>query len=142
MIVQSTKPYLIRSIYEWCIDSGLTPYLSVRSSDKLNLPKEYIKNGEIIFNVSAHAIQDLVIANNEISFMARFGGVSRKIEIPIILVQSIFAKEINQGIAFTLNNKMIDYKHNEIKEGIGEVDDASKAKESSKSKKPGLRIIK
>lgn len=100
MSIHSTKPYLIRSIYEWCIDSDFTPFISVTAYPELDMPLEYVKNGEVIFNISAKATHDLIISNTVICFKARFNGISRKLEIPIDAVKGIFAKEVSQGIAF------------------------------------------
>lgn len=105
MSINSTKPYLIRSIYDWCIDSEFTPYVTVRAYPELDIPSEYVKNGEIVFNISAKAVHELIIKNDFICFIARFNGVSRKLEIPLNAVKGIFAKEVNQGIAFSAENK-------------------------------------
>lgn len=139
MSTQSTKPYLIRSIFEWCIDSGFTPFISVKAYDYLDLPREYVKNGEIVFNISANAVQNLIITNDEISFMARFSGASRKIQIPIIAVQGIFAKEVNKGMAFSPDNDATDQENMENLSGVSQTDDDPPPKKSSK---PTLRIIK
>src|SRR5690348_1043814 len=96
----STKPYLIRAIYDWCSDSGYTPYLSVKVDDQTRVPPEYVKNGEIVLNISDDAAHHLTLGNELIQFSARFGGVSREISIPVKAVQGIFAKEISQGILF------------------------------------------
>ncbi len=101
MSINSTKPYLVHSIYDWCIDSNFTPFISVKPYPELDMPVEYIKNDEVIFNISAKAVQDLIINNDAIYFMARFNGISRKLEIPMSAVTGIFAKEVNQGIVFS-----------------------------------------
>jgi len=96
----STKPYLIRAIYDWCSDSGYTPYLSVKVDDQTRVPDEFVKNGEIILNISDDAAHHLTLGNDVIQFSARFNGVSREISVPVNAVQGIFAKEISQGILF------------------------------------------
>lgn len=136
----STKPYLIRSIYEWCIDSGFTPFVSVKAYPELDVPMEYIKNGEIVFNISANAVHGLIINNESLSFDARFNGVSRKLDIPIDAVKGIFAKEINQGIAFPPEDE-------EIKVEIADEQSSDSVQNSltaqpKTSGKPKLRIIK
>ena len=98
----STKPYLIRAIYEWCSDCGFTPYLSVRVDDRTRVPVEYVKNGEIVLNVSLNATRNLTINNELIQFSARFNGVSREVSIPVDRVQGIFARENGQGAFFTV----------------------------------------
>lgn len=96
----STKPYLIRAIYEWCSDSGFTPYLSVKVDAETRVPDEFVKNGEIILNVSHDAAHHLTLGDDLIQFSARFSGVSREVSIPVRAVQGIFAKETSKGILF------------------------------------------
>jgi len=95
----ATTPYLIRAIYEWCCDNGLTPYIAVKVDETTKVPTEYVKNGEIVLNVSADATRNLKIGNELIQFSARFGGTSREISVPIIAVAGIFAKETGHGLA-------------------------------------------
>jgi stringent starvation protein B len=78
----STKPYLIRAIYEWCTDNGFTPYIAVFVDGNTSVPREFVKNNEIVLNVSFDATSGLEMGNEWIAFSARFGGVSRKIECP------------------------------------------------------------
>src|SRR5688500_14106618 len=100
----STKPYFIRAIYEWCSDCGHPPYLSVRVDDRTRVPMEYVKNGEIVLNVSVNATRNLTINNELIQFSARFSGVSREVSIPVDRVQGIFARENGQGAFFTVES--------------------------------------
>ncbi len=104
MKTTSTTPYLIRAIYEWCVDSGFTPYLAVRASERTKVPLEYVRNGEIVLNVSADATRNLTIGNELIQFSARFNGVSREVSIPVDRVQGIFARENGQGAFFTVES--------------------------------------
>ena len=97
---RSTKPYLIRAIYEWCSDSGLTPYLSVKVDAQTRVPMEFVKNGEIVLNISEDAAHRLTIGNDTIQFAARFSGVSRECSIPVAAVIGIFGRENNQGLFF------------------------------------------
>jgi stringent starvation protein B len=96
----STKPYLIRAIYEWCSDSGMTPYLNVKVDEQTRVPIEYVKNGEIVLNISQSATRNLTISNDLIQFSARFNGVSREVSVPIYAVQGVFARENGQGAFF------------------------------------------
>ena len=100
----STKPYFIRAIYEWCSDCGFTPYLSVRVDERTRVPMEFVKNGEIVLNVSLNATRNLTINNELIQFSARFNGVSREVSIPVDRVQGIFARENGQGAFFTVES--------------------------------------
>lgn len=76
----STKPYLIRAIYEWCTDNGFTPYIAVFVDANTSVPREFVKNNEIVLNVSFDATSGLDMGNEWIGFSARFGGISRKID--------------------------------------------------------------
>ena len=104
MAEKSTKPYLIRAIHEWCSDSNLTPYLSVKVDANTRVPTEFVKNGEIVLNVSLNATRNLTINNELIQFSARFNGVSREVSIPVERVQGIFARENGQGAFFTVES--------------------------------------
>lgn len=104
MAERSTKPYLIRAIHEWCSDSNLTPYISVRVDASTRVPVEHVKNGEIVLNVSYDATHRLTIGNDLIQFAARFNGVSRECSIPIEAVLGIFARENGQGLFFAREN--------------------------------------
>ena len=101
MAERSTKPYLIRAIHEWCADSGLTPYLSVKVDENTRVPVEFVKNGEIVLNLSYDATHKLTIGNDHVQFSARFSGVSRECSIPMSAVAGIFARENGQGLFFT-----------------------------------------
>ena len=86
MSEQSAKPYLVRAICEWCADNGLTPYLAVRVNPQTKVPAAYVKNGEIVLNVSASATRRLTIDNDWIQFTARFNGVSQEVAVPMAAV--------------------------------------------------------
>jgi stringent starvation protein B len=96
----STKPYLVRAIYEWCSDCGHTPYVSVKVDENTKVPQEFVKNGEIVLNVSQAATRNLTISNDRIQFSARFSGASREVSVPIEAVTAIFARENGQGMMF------------------------------------------
>jgi stringent starvation protein B len=100
MAERSTKPYLIRAMYEWCSDSGFTPYVSVQVDANTRVPPEFVKNGEIVLNIGHDATHRLTIGNERIQFAARFNGVSRECSIPVEAVTGIFAKENGQGLFF------------------------------------------
>src|SRR5918996_4038470 len=104
MAEKSTKPYLIRAIHEWCSDSNFTPYLSVKVDTNTRVPMEYVKNGEIVLNVSYDATHRLTIGNDVVQFSARFNGVSRECSVPIEAVLGIFARENGQGLFFQVES--------------------------------------
>ncbi len=99
----STRPYLIRALYEWCTDNGLTPYVAVRVDDTVRVPREYVKDGEIVLNISMDATSALKLGNDYIEFKARFAGVARDIMVPLNRVMAIYARESGQGMAFALD---------------------------------------
>ncbi|MFA7503199.1 MAG: ClpXP protease specificity-enhancing factor [Burkholderiaceae bacterium] len=96
----STKPYLLRAIYEWCRDLGYTPYLSVVVDEHTLVPAEHVVNGEIVLNVSPAATNGLSMGNELIEFQARFGGVARQLSVPVANVSAIYARENGHGMAF------------------------------------------
>lgn len=96
----STRPYLIRALYEWCTDNGLTPYVAVQVDDTVQVPREYVKDGEIVLNISFDATSSLKLGNDLIVFSARFAGKPREIMIPVERVIAIYARENGQGMAF------------------------------------------
>ena len=97
-----TKPYLIRALYEWCVDSGHTPYLAVTVNSRTRVPKEFVKNGEIVLNIGAAAVHKMSMGNEAIEFAARFNGVSRDISVPMDAIAGIYARETGQGMAFEI----------------------------------------
>lgn len=96
----STRPYLIRAIYEWCVDSGLTPYLAVRVDEHTEVPRAHVKDGEIVLNLSAGAVHNLQMGNEMITCAGRFGGAPFDLMVPVIAVIGIFARETGQGLVF------------------------------------------
>ncbi len=99
----STRPYLIRALYDWCTDNGLTPYVAVAVDDSVQVPRDYVKNGEIVLNISFDATSSLKLGNDFIEFKARFAGVARDIMVPISRVLAIYARENGQGMAFPVD---------------------------------------
>lgn len=118
----STKPYLLRALYEWCTDNGFTPYIVVSVDARTRVPMEFVKNGEIVLNISFEATGNLKMDNDFIHFKARFGGVAREIEVPVDNVSAIYARENGQGMAFEVKRE-----------------DAPERKKKSDAKKPSAR---
>ena len=102
MSEQSAKPYLVRAICEWCADNGLTPYLAVRVNGQTRVPTAFVKNGEIVLNISSTATRKLTVDNEWIRFTARFNGSSQEVAVPMNAVAGIFAKETGYGFAFSI----------------------------------------
>jgi stringent starvation protein B len=99
----STRPYLLRALHEWCTDLGYTPYVAVVVDESVQVPMEYVKNGEIVLNVSYDATSGMTLGNEFIEFKARFAGTPREIIIPINRVLAIYARENGQGMSFPMS---------------------------------------
>ena len=100
-----TKPYLLRALFEWCVDNGYTPHLAVKVDSRTQVPPEYVKNGEITLNISPAAVHKLQMGNEQIEFSARFGGVARQISVPITNVYALYARESGHGMTFDIEGK-------------------------------------
>ena len=103
--MKSTKPYLIRAIHEWCADQGFTPYLAVKVDATTRVPREFVKDGEIVLNVGLEATHQLLMGNEEITFQARFGGRAFPVVVPIERVSAIYASENGEGMAFEVTER-------------------------------------
>ncbi len=101
----STKPYLLRAIYEWCVDNGYTPYVSVVVDAQTRVPREYVRDGEIVLNIGPLATSKLHMGNDVIECSARFSGAARELSIPVASVAAIYAKENGQGMTFEVERK-------------------------------------
>jgi stringent starvation protein B len=102
----STKPYLLRALYEWCVDNGYTPYISVVVDPNTRVPMEYVRDGEIVLNIGPLAISKLQMGNDLIECSARFSGAARQISIPVGCVAAIYAKENGQGMSFEVERSV------------------------------------
>ena len=126
-MVLSTKPYLIRSIYDWCTDSNFTPYVIAKIISGVKVPKNHIKSNEIVLNLSLESTNKLIFDNNFISFSARFEGKNQDIFLPIESIAGIYSKENGEGIFFEVDESVIRKKQKNKKE---------------ETKKPHLSLVK
>jgi len=101
----STKPYLLRALFEWCVDNGYTPHLAVKVDSRTQVPAEYVKGGEITLNISPNAVHKLQMGNELVEFSARFGGVARQISLPIANIYALYARETGHGMTFDADGK-------------------------------------
>jgi len=101
-VVSSTRPYMVRAMYDWCVDNQLTPFIVVAVDASVRVPMEFVRDGEIVLNVSMGATSSLVLGNDYIDFKARFGGVARDISVPMGRVSAIYARENGQGMTFPI----------------------------------------
>lgn len=100
----STKPYLLRALYEWCTDNGYTPHIAVRVDNQTRVPRQFVRDNEIVLNISFEATSQLQMGNEWIEFSARFSGKSHKIEVPVANILAIYARENGQGMAFPVES--------------------------------------
>jgi stringent starvation protein B len=137
----STRPYLIRALHEWCVDNGFTPLITVQVDANTRVPKEHVKDKEIVLNLSFDATSGLKLGNDYIEFKARFSGVARDILVPVNRVVAIYARENSQGMAFPSVAAT---------DGAGDADEQATAKDDQVSKqaaapvatRPSLKIVK
>ncbi len=101
----STKPYLLRAVYEWCVDNGYTPYISVTVDSRTRVPAEHVRNGEIVVNIGPLATSRLKMGNELIECTARFSGAARELTIPVAAVTAIYAHENGHGMSFGAEKK-------------------------------------
>ena len=101
-VVSSTRPYMVRAMYDWCVDNQLTPFIVVAVDASVRVPTEFVRDNEIVLNISMGATSSLVLGNDYIDFKARFGGVARDISVPMGRVSAIYARENGQGMTFPL----------------------------------------
>jgi stringent starvation protein B len=133
MSMSSSRPYLIRSLYEWILDNDCTPYLLVNAlGDDVQVPRGHVKDGQIILNISPTAVQSLDIENDALQFKGRFAGIPFQVFVPIEAVLGIYAKENGQGMFF----------ESESSEPQPPAPDESSSGQRARSGKPSLRVVK
>ena len=135
----SSRPYLVRAVHDWIVDSGLTPHLLVDAEvEGVEVPDEAMQDGKVVLNVSPQAVRDLIMDNELITFVARFGGVSRAISIPTVAVQAVYARENGRGMMFPEEE---DLGQAEGRKADSEGDDVKKDDEGA-PRRPNLRVVK
>lgn len=133
----SRRPYLIRAMYEWMVDTNQTPHLLVDAEvPAVQVPADYVQDGKIVLNVSPSAVMNLALGNDFIEFSARFGGMPQEVVLPTQAVLAIYARETGQGMLF---NEDDDEPPPDGDDGAGGPDDkpGSRAR-----KKPSLKVVK
>ncbi|GAB1459050.1 MAG: ClpXP protease specificity-enhancing factor [Thauera sp.] len=120
MTTVSTKPYLLRAIWEWCVDQGFTPYLATLVDENTRVPPGYARDGQIVLNLSPDATGQMQMANDFISFQARFGGAAHSLVIPVANVIAIYARENGQGMAFEPELEAVEGEAEADEEQVGD----------------------
>ena len=144
MELTSTKPYMLRAMHEWCTDNNLTPHLLVAVDSRARVPMAYVKEGEIVLNLSYGATKDLHMDNEAIVFSARFGGVSQNLYVPIYAIKGIYARENGQGMFFEIESTpaIAGLKDASSIAPESASDNASGVTKEKNIKKPTLTIVK
>lgn len=115
----SNRPYLLRAVYDWVSDNNLTPYMLVDAiRDGVRVPPQVIKDGQVVLNIAMHAVSNLDLGNDRVSFKARFSGVSQSIVIPVDAVLAIYAQENGQGMMFPVGDEQ-EHEHERTPPGAG-----------------------
>jgi len=138
----STKPYLIRAIYEWCTDNGFTPYLAVVVDASTRVPMEFVKDGQIVLNVSFEATNGLKMGNDYIEFAARFGGVQRDIMVPIGRIAAIYARENGHGQGFEVTELVSDNPDAKPDAKVDDLSPSTAPERPAPGGKPKLTVVK
>jgi stringent starvation protein B len=132
MEMTSSRPYLVRAMYQWIADNGLTPHLLVDAAvPGVQVPAEHVQNDKIILNIAPMAISALVLGDNKISFNARFSGKPMAIYVPVSAVLAVYAKENGQGMMFSEDDSV-----------LASADDDNPEPDPDKPKPPSLRVVK
>tara|TARA_B100000959_G_C14801725_1_gene550029 strand:- start:485 stop:895 length:411 start_codon:yes stop_codon:yes gene_type:complete len=136
--MSSSRPFIIRALYEWILENDCTPYILVNAfADGVEVPQEHVKDGQIILNISPSAVQSLLVENQSLEFNGRFAGIPTRVYVPMQAVMGIYAKENGQGMVFDSESG------NPEPPPAPDSGGSDKPKPSSSSKnKPGLRVVK
>jgi len=136
--VVSSRPYLVRAIHEWIVDSGLTPHLLVDADQPgLEVPPSSVQDGRVVLNVSPTAVRDLLIDDAMVTFVARFGGVSQAVTVPMGGIEAVYARENGRGMMFPVDE--------EDEDGSGEPDSGDAGGDRSgpeRKSRPNLKVVK
>ena len=143
MELPSTKPYLLRAIWEWCCDNGFTPYIAVQVDGRTQVPREFVRDGQIVLNLGPDATNKLQMGNEMVEFHARFGGVARELSVPIAQISAIYARENGAGMAFDIGDTALPFDVDEETVPLDSVpDDEPPAPSRPDGGRPKLQRVK
>lgn len=145
MAMSSSRPYLVRALYEWILDNQCTPHILVDALHReTRVPQEYVQNGQIVLNISTSAVTDLLIENDCLSFRGRFGGVPQEIFAPMAAVLGIYARENGQGMIFEpgSHEPEPDPEQPDPTEPDPTPSDDGNGEGAARSGRPSLRVVK
>ena len=142
MTMSSSRPYIVRALYDWILENDCTPYIQVNAFvDGVEVPQEHVKDGQIILNISPNAVQNLFIRNQAIVFDGRFAGIPKSVFVPIGAVMGIYAKESGQGMVFEADGILPDPPKPTSPAGPRSIPSGVKSPGGGK-KKPSLHVVK
>ncbi len=126
-----SRPYLIRALYDWIVDNGMTPYVLVNAEDEqVVVPRQFVEGGKIVLNINPSAVQNLELGNGYVEMDARFSGAPMHVSVPVMSVLAIYARENGKGMVFT-----------EEDDG-GDEPPPDNTPDDEGSKRPALRVVK
>lgn len=138
----SPRPYLLRAIYDWLVDNGLTPHLVVAvTGEDVRVPRQFVENGTIVLNVSPSAVRGLELGNDFVEFSARFAGTPHQVSVPLAAVQAIYARENGQGLVLTEFDGVMDGDATATSTATTDADTAA-VERSAPRPAPHLKIVK
>lgn len=152
MTMTSSRPHLVRALYEWILENDCTPYVLVNAeAADVDVPREHVKDGQIVLNIAPVAVQNLLISNDCLTFDGRFAGVPRPVYVPVAAVMGIYARENGQGMIFEAEGLQPDPNGpgggdngGNRPQGSDKADSgkAGKPDAGDKPRKPALRVVK
>ncbi len=143
MTMTFRRPYIVRALYEWILDNDCTPYILVNAlADHVEVPQQFVKNGQIVLNVSPVAVVDLLLTNEAVQFNGRFGGMPMDIFVPMAAVMGVYAKESGEGMMFDMDEEPRPDPSSPSGPGTGVSSKNRKTNAAQENKKPGLRVVK
>ena len=141
MTMTSSRPYIVRALYEWIIENNCTPYILVNAfEDGVEVPQEHVRDGQIVLNISPVAVNDLQLRNDCLDFEGRFAGIPKRVYVPITAVCGIYAKENGQGMIFDPDISPPEPPVPSAPESDSSASESSALKKGGK--KPPLRLVK
>lgn len=138
--MNSSRPYLVRALYEWIVDNDCTPHILVNAEyPAVQVPQGFASDGQIVLNVSPSAVRSLHMDNDAVSFEGRFGGVAHSLFVPISAILGIYARENGQGMVFELEPPLIDDEDDVEPDDDGPPDGGQPPRPSGR---PSLKVVK
>ncbi|MEG0968815.1 MAG: ClpXP protease specificity-enhancing factor [Pseudomonas sp.] len=143
--MNSSRPYLVRALYEWIVDNDCTPHMLVNAEyPAVQVPQGFASDGQIVLNISPSAVRHLHMDNEAVSFEGRFGGVAHTLFVPAGAILGIYARENGQGMVFELEPPLLDDDEEEEDDSVEPDDDGPPAggQPPRPSGRPSLKVVK